>query len=491
MLFNSLSYLFFLPVVLGLFYVVPKQWRYVLLLLASYFFYMSWLPVYGILLFVLSTVNYGLGLAIHHFEKVRKPLLVSGLILNLGTLCFYKYALFLISNWNQVLQVLEKKCHLSTAALHGPELSIILPLGISFFVFEFIHYLVDVYKGDRPLKDFVQFSLFSAFFPSQIAGPIKRYQDFRKQLDAPVPLDVDRFWAGLERILQGLFKKMALSDNLAPLVEVGFQHSSTIGTYDAWVSAIAFTLQIYFDFSGYTDIGIGSAKLFGIDLPENFNLPYVASSLTDFWKRWHISLSSWLRDYLYIPLGGGRCNPLRKHMNLVATMLLGGLWHGAAWQYVVWGGFHGLGLVANHSFDQVSKSDNKVGSVIQSFNKNAASKYVYWFSTLLFVVIGWVFFRANSLWEAIKVLKHMFSWAPSTVLQESLDASPVAVAFALYFVFLAWRYLTAVEPVNFAKRVNQFLFAQPLPRACVCLASLIAAVAFAPAKVSAFIYFQF
>lgn len=222
-----------------------------------------------------------------------------------------------------------------------PPITPLLPLGISFFVFEFIHYQVDINRGSVPVKNWLEFSIFGAFFPTQIAGPIKRYEDFVPQLNRQPSFSLPRIGEGLKYILWGLFKKVVLADNLAPLVAIGFGQAvggaggnASLSSGDAWLTVLAFTLQIYFDFSGYTDMGRGSAMLLGFNLPENFKFPYLAANISDFWRRWHITLSGWLRDYIYIPLGGNRKG---RYRNLLITMVLGGLWHGANWTFIIWG----------------------------------------------------------------------------------------------------------------------------------------------------------
>ena len=394
MLFSSLSYLLFLPIACLIFWLLPAgkidddknrpSARSIFLLVSSLYFYMSWIPVYGVLLSVLTIANYFIGRAIYKAKNktadsvgaktAGRAILVAGIILNLATLCYFKYTDFAINSWNAAVATLSPALG-RLLAFHPGDLSfplqhVLLPLGISFFVFEFIHYITDVYKGSKPIVNFVNFSLFAAFFPSQIAGPIKRYQDFIKQLEIPRVFSAQKFEAGITLILQGLFKKVALADNLSPIVSQGFSHATALGAGEAWFAALAFAAQIYCDFSGYTDMGRGSALLMGFDLPDNFNWPYLASSLTDFWRRWHISLSSWLRDYLYIPLGGSKCSLPRRHFNLFATMVLGGLWHGASWHFVVWGAFHGSGLIVNHTYDSLlKKSDNSLANGLKSFHQ--------------------------------------------------------------------------------------------------------------------------
>ncbi|MBX9686317.1 MAG: hypothetical protein K2X27_06415 [Candidatus Obscuribacterales bacterium] len=486
MLFNSVPYLIFFPVVLALYWLLPSSFRRPLLLVASYIFYMSWLPVYGILIVALSLVNYFIGLMINYKRSLAKVIFIFGIVFNLGMLCYFKYTNFLISSFNELAQ------KFSPFFGHGATLplgllDIILPLGISFFVFEFIHYLTDVYKGDQPIKNPVDFGLFAAFFPSQIAGPIKRYQDFVKQLGHCDVFEAKVFNEGLVLLLQGLFKKIALSDNLAPIANAGFAGAANLGTVDAWIASIAFALQIYFDFSGYTDMGRGSAKMLGFSLPDNFDFPYLASSLSDFWKRWHISLSSWLRDYLYIPLGGGRCSRFQKHRNLLITMLLGGLWHGAAWHFVIWGAFHGAGLVVNHSYDEVAGKS----AVLQKFHASVLGKIFSSVLTFLAVLVGWVFFRADNSEQACQILRAMVSIKESGPVLEMLYQSPVTVALVLYSAYASIYSLPRFKSLPVLDALQRKL-SFVLPARVVVYASVfLAALGFCPSQPSPFIYFQF
>lgn len=439
MLFNSVAYLIFFPVVLSIYWLAPAKLRRLILLVASYYFYMSWLRIYGLLLFALTAANFAIGLWLSGSEQAKKTILVCGLAVNLGTLCFFKYTGFLLSSAFGCFSALAP----DAAPGSMPALNIVLPLGISFFAFEFIHYLTDIYRGHKPITNPVDFALFAAFFPSQIAGPIKRYQDFMHQLAEPSRLASSDIERGVTLLVQGLFKKVALSDNLAPLVQAGFHHAATVGAADAWLSTLAFAWQIYFDFSGYTDMGRGSAILLGFSLPDNFNFPYLAANLSDFWKRWHISLSTWLRDYLYIPLGGARLGRARKHLNLITTMLLGGLWHGAAWHYVVWGAFHGAGLVVCHEYGELVKRSRTLTRFHASFTGMTASTAL----TFATVLVGWVFFRAETVRQAIELLGHHFQPAPSGQIIHLLWQSPLPAALTLYclYILLSRRRLAGFE----------------------------------------------
>lgn len=508
MLFSSLAYLLFFPPVLLAFWLLPHRFRGALLLVASYYFYMSWIPVYGILLFLLTLVNYFLGFRIFKFVesgnsasatdkekglKTARRWLTLGVVINLSTLSYFKYTDFLIDSWNVLVQASAPWLHISAKAMSFPLQHVILPLGISFFVFEFIHYIVDVYKGSKPINNFISFSLFAAFFPSQIAGPIKRFQDFVKQIEAPRTFSSVNLERGLRLLLQGLFKKVALADNLSPIVAQGFSHATTLGCGEAWLASLAFALQIYCDFSGYTDMGRGSALMMGYELPDNFNWPYIAKNLTDFWKRWHISLSSWLRDYLYIPMGGSKCSMPRRYFNLFMTMLLGGLWHGASWHYVVWGAFHGSGLIVCHSYDHwLAKNNAALANGLRAFHSSALGTFSSQIVTFAFVLVGWVFFRAETVGQAVDVLKAMF--APQVVsswLAFDLERYPIFAAVLAYCVYRlvedSLGKITSIIPAN----VRQVLAPLPPARVAIYVAIFIMALGLAPTSSSPFIYFAF
>ncbi len=497
-LFNSFTYLVFLPIVVGLYWVLPPVFRRTLLLIASYLFYMNWKPAYGLLILALTVVNYFLGIGIHKFANKRKLILQVGLIFNLGCLCFYKYANFLLDSAWQGATWLHTGLHLPmNLPATSPALDIILPLGISFFTFEFIHYIVDVYRGSAPVTNFRNFALFAAFFPSQIAGPIKRFQDFVQQMLTEPVFKPAYFQSGMFLIFLGLFKKIVLGDNLGRVVNSGFNHPETLGTMDAWIAVAGFTFQIFFDFSGYTDIGRGSALLFGYKVPENFNWPFLAANLTDFWRRWHISLSTWLRDYLFIPLGGSRVSPFRQQVNVMITMVLGGLWHGAAWHYVIWGAFHGTGLVLSKEWH------NLVSHLpwLARFRPHAIWHFTGIAFTWFFLFMAGVIFRANDVPHALNMTKHMFTLAPSYAVTHQFLTSTLPITISLYLVFLllcAWRDKVAKQGEHGSAAVKNLMTAAAswwqtsMPAQIAVYASIaIIILGFAPRQVAPFIYFQF
>lgn len=507
MLFNSFTYLVFLPAVVLLHWLLPKSFRKTLLLVASYVFYMHWMPAYGLLILALTFVNYLIGLKLPSLnQQDRKRFLVGGLVFNLGCLCFFKYANFVVDSLWQSCRFLASVLHLLPAvqpsphavpaffdltASHSPALSILLPLGISFFTFEFIHYITDVYKGSAPIRNFRDFALFAAFFPSQIAGPIKRFQDFVKQLEHDNRFNWNYFNQGLFLIFQGLFKKIVLGDNIGKIVNAGFNNPAGVGTLDAWIAVAGFTYQIFFDFSGYTDIGRGSALLFGYKVPENFNWPFLAANLTDFWRRWHISLSTWLRDYLFIPLGGSRGGAWKTRRNTFTTMVLGGLWHGAAWHYVIWGAFHGMGLVLSKEWTDFAARV----SVLNKLRPHPIWHYSGVLFTTLFLYMAGTLFRADGLPQAFEMASKLVIPADSGEVTKLLLQSTVPISLAVYFLFLGWQKLeprleeTQVQG-GAAHALNWLRTSIPL-RVVSYASVAIVIMGFAPGEVAPFIYFQF
>lgn len=396
MLFNSLQYLVFLPTVFLLFWLTPHRFRVPLLLVASYIFYMSWRPIYGLLILGLTAGNFFLVPYVAKTTKHKKLMLGIVVAANLITLAIFKYAYFAMGTVKQGLG-------LAGINWNEPHLHIILPLGISFFVFEFIHYAVEVYRGKPLVKSFQDFALFASFFPTQIAGPIKRYQDFIPQLSIPAKFKWEYVDNGMQQILLGLFKKVIIADNLALVVQAGFSHPSNFSSLDMWIITYTFAFQIFFDFAGYTDIARGSAMLFGYKVPINFNLPYIAANVSDFWHRWHISLSTWLRDYLYIPLGGSKCSKIFNYRNLFITMALGGLWHGAAMHFLAWGAYQGILLILHKEY---SLALEKLG-IAQKLLSSKLYHVISVIVTFHIVCVGWVLFRAENLtiaWQIISKL---------------------------------------------------------------------------------------
>lgn len=389
MLFNSYEFIFlFLPITLIIFYAFCHYGKLRMAVwwlgFASLFFYAYW-DFRFLSLFIASIlVNFwiGHGIISSPHTQVKKRLLVFGLIVNLSLLVAFKYTHFLMENL------------LALAGMKGPVLDIILPVGISFFTFTQIAYLVDCMRTLKHQYHFSDYLLFVSFFPHLVAGPILRHDSVIPQIEnkhfgRP---SARKIYIAILFFSCGLFKKVVIADKLGVYVDVFFNHATQLNTLNAWTAALLYTFQIYFDFSAYSEMAIGLALLMNIRIPLNFNSPYKAKSMIDFWRRWHISLSEFLRDYLYIPLGGNQKGPFRRYINLFATMLLGGLWHGAAWTFMIWGGIHAICIAINHVW-------HKVGIELPIFFS--------WLLTFLMVVIAWVFFRAQSFNAAISLLKSM------------------------------------------------------------------------------------
>ncbi|MBX9878655.1 MAG: hypothetical protein K2Y22_09370 [Candidatus Obscuribacterales bacterium] len=446
---------------------------------------MSWRPIYGLLIAGLTLGNFLLVPLITKAKTEKGKKWMVGLIVaaNLITLGIFKYATFTIT-------CLKDSLDLFGVAWREPHLHILLPLGISFFVFEFIHYAVEVYRGKPLVKSLIDFSLFASFFPTQIAGPIKRYMDFIPQLSIPAKFKWEYVDQGMNLILMGLFKKLILGDNLALAVEAGFAHPANFGSVDLWLIAYAYAFQIFFDFSGYTDIARGSALLFGYKVPINFNLPYISANVSDFWHRWHISLSTWLRDYLYIPMGGSKCSQWKSYRNLFVTMALGGLWHGAAMHFLIWGAFHGILLVLHKEYQKLCEALGVAKKLVNS-------KVYHWVSVVVtfhLVVIGWVFFRAEDMNIAGQMLSKMMM-APVDLLHFTASQLNI-LQIRDPIIFPA---LLIILPILMISQVvidwmNDKRFYQSPPWAlqvCVMVALMCVLTVFSPDTSPKFIYFQF
>ena len=407
MLFSSYTFLFqFLPATALAFAAARRhspRAGIMVLAGASLFFYGAWRPVYLLLLIASVAVNFGLGLRMEDPLR-RRAIGTFGVALNLAVLCYFKYTNFIFDSLNT----------LTGAPL--PFFNIILPLGISFFTFQQIAYLVDVMRGARVERDIVSYTLFVSFFPHLIAGPLVHHAEmipqFKRGRTGRSSVLAAR---GLAIFAAGLFKKVVIADNLAQFVSPVFAHLDAGGgvtTPWAWLATLAYTLQIYFDFSGYSDMAVGLALLFGIRLPVNFRSPYRAISIIEFWRRWHITLSRFLRDYLYIPLGGNRLGEQRRYLNLLVTMLLGGLWHGAGWNFLVWGGLHGIYLSINHLWRAWRGGEARAPATGVAAKglaaKGLAAKGLSWAITFFAVVIAWVFFRARTAAGAWQMLGGLF-----------------------------------------------------------------------------------
>jgi len=397
MLFNSYEFiLLFLPVSLTGYFLLGRAGKIFgagWLALCSVFFYAWWDYRYVLLLSISVVGNFvaGKAIAAHHVTPKGKQLLAFAVSGNLVLLAYYKYADLFVSSANQAL------------GLAIPLLHIVLPIGISFFTFTQIAFLVDAYQGKAKEYRFIHYALFVTYFPHLIAGPVLHHKEMMPQfdIDRNYRPRLSNFQIGLTIFVIGLCKKVLIADNLAVFAAPVFSGSTPQTVFIAWGGVLAYSLQLYFDFSGYSDMAIGLSRLFGIKLPLNFNSPYKAPNITEFWRRWHMTLSRFLRDYLYIPLGGNRQGPWRRQMNLLITMVLGGLWHGAGWNFVIWGALHGFYLVVNHAWQEAKR---RLGIGPGGHSAKAWGVFV----TFFFVTIAWVFFRAPDMPTAMRILRGMF-----------------------------------------------------------------------------------
>jgi len=402
MLFNSLEFLIFFPAVVIIYFLIPHRFRWVFLLLSSYYFYMAWRPEYIVLILISTIVDYFacIWMGKEKEKKKRKKFLYLSLICNLGLLFVFKYFNFFNDSIRTVVTGFNMEYGI-------PDFSLLLPMGISFYTFQTLSYTIDVYRGRRqPEKHFGIFALYVSFFPQLVAGPIERSDRLMPQFFEKKSFDFDRVSMGLQRMAWGFFKKVVIADRLAIVVNNVYGNP---GQYDG-ISYIAvmflFSFQIFCDFSGYSDIAIGAAKVMGFDLMENFKRPFFAKSISDFWRRWHISLSSWFKDYLYIPLGGNRVSVPRNYLNLFITFLISGLWHGANWGFVVWGALHGVWLMIEKATIGIRAKTNRL---LRLEKVPFIHKVLQVGFTFFLVSFAFVFFRAESLPLAWYMIKGIFT----------------------------------------------------------------------------------
>lgn len=461
--FNSLEYGVFLFVVVAIYWAITQSSvaRRTLLLIASYIFYMSWSSYYAGLILFSTLVDFQLGrwLAKEESETRRRALLIASLVTNLGLLFIFKYFNFFVETGEQFVSLFGSSIEITRSRL-------MLPVGISFYTFQTLSYTIDLYRRRLDAEtSFLNFAVFVSFFPQLVAGPIVRAVDFLPQLSKRPRITPTRFHAGILRILQGLAKKIILADLLATLlVDDVFANPQDFGTVDHLLALYGYSFQIYNDFSGYSDIAIGSAMLLGFQLPENFDRPYIAKDVREFWARWHITLSTWLRDYLYIPLGGNRNGERRTTINLMLTMILGGLWHGASMNFVLWGVYHGLLLVLAHKY--------------QPWLKNSVVRMAICFHLVL---MGWLLFRIESLAFLSDIASAFLSgdWLP-------VRASPLFVAI----LFLA-TLEHLIAPLRLAQLRTSLAVRLPSPVLGLAYAMAILVLVGATVDAPSFLYFQF
>ena len=488
MLFNSLAFLLFFPIVTAGYFLLPHKYRRWWLLAASCWFYMSFVPVYILILAFTIGVDYFAGIWIDRSEGAkRKWMLVASIVANLGVLAFFKYYNFL--NESIAMAVRSMGFHYAI-----PDLGILLPIGLSFHTFQSLSYTIEVYRKHQKAEHrFGTFALYVMFYPQLVAGPIERPENLLDQINSTTEgrgmrsrFDHDRVMAGLKQMLWGFFKKMVIADRCAAVVNLVYGDPSS---YDGWVLLLAtylFAIQIYCDFSGYTDIALGAARVMGFNLMVNFRTPYRGASIKEFWARWHISLSSWFRDYLYIPLGGNRVVKWRWYYNLMIVFLLSGLWHGANWTYVIWGGLHGSYLIlAIVCAPLLARLTVFTGLEARPALKRAINVFI----TFHLAVFAWLFFRAKDLGDAILVLRKWMGRAPGGKglgdLFSTVDPGILGMTLLLSMLFLSmdrWSDAVGKGERQIASSPKDLAYHVALVLACLLLGNY---------GDTTFIYFQF
>ncbi len=462
------------------YFYIPQRYRWILLLISSYYFYMCWKAEYAILIIISTMIDYiaGIRMAKKETRRERTKYLIMSLCSNLGLLFLFKYFNF----FNNSLHTVLSDFNIFYAL---PEFKLLLPVGISFYTFQTLSYTIDVYRGiKKPEKHLGIFAVYVAFFPQLVAGPIERSTHLLPQFFKKMEFDYHRVTDGLKLMAWGFFKKIVIADNLALYVNHIYNHPQDNFGWSLIFATYFFAFQIYCDFSGYSDIAIGSAQVMGYDIMDNFRQPYYAKSISEFWKRWHISLSTWFRDYFYIPLGGNRVSKLRWYFNLMATFVVSGLWHGANWTFVIWGALHGTYLIVSI----ISRKIRDKFNAFVSLSKNeTVHKFVKIFVVFQLVNFAWIFFRANSLSDAFLIIKNMTKFGSIGLLQ-SLNAPNFRWETAVLTIFV-------MEIVHFLQRhssVRELIAKQPLlVRWTIYYLGVMSILLLGRFQEQAFIYFQF
>ncbi|MDA1196368.1 MAG: MBOAT family protein [Nanoarchaeota archaeon] len=481
MLFNSLHFLIFFPIVLFIYFSIAHKYRWIVLLLSSYYFYMSWKPEYIILIMISTIIDYIAAIQIEKSEsKARKKnFLILSLATNLGLLFAFKYFNFFSESTRAILQ------HFAIP-LDPMTLKVLLPVGISFYTFQTLSYTIDVYQGKiKPQKHLGIFAVYIAFFPQLVAGPIERAKNLLPQFLEKHNFDYKRATNGLKLMLWGFFKKIVIADRLAVLVNTIYNDPTGFTGLPLIIATIFFAFQIYCDFSGYSDIAIGSAQMMGFTLMDNFKRPYFARSVSEFWKRWHISLSTWFRDYVYIPLGGNKVSIPGWHLNIAIVFLLSGLWHGASWTFVVWGAIHGALLIIERLTKPLKQAFFNITRITRLPKLTHLIEMVFTFSV---VTIAWIFFRANSIADAWYILTHLFTNLTFAQLNIQMGAKWISLIVAVGVI----AFMEFVHLIQEHKTIRQFMSNKPVVlRWIVYLAIILAIIIFGVFNNTPFIYFQF
>jgi D-alanyl-lipoteichoic acid acyltransferase DltB (MBOAT superfamily) len=485
MLFNSFTFLIFFPVVATMYFVLPQRWRWAWLLAASCYFYMAFIPVYILILFFTIAIDYVAGILIENASgRRRKWYLVMSIVANVGVLAVFKYFNFLNANLHSIAEVFHWPYDI-------PPLNIILPIGLSFHTFQAMSYTIEVYRGNqRAERHLGIYALYVMFFPQLVAGPIERPQNLLHQFYEKHQFEYERVTSGLKRMAWGLFMKVVIADRLARYVNVVYNDPLSFQGLTLVVATIFFAFQIYCDFAGYSHMAIGAAEVMGFKLMRNFDRPYLSKSISEFWSRWHISLSSWFRDYVYIPLGGNRVARPRWYYNLFITFLLSGLWHGANWTFVIWGALNGFYLI----FALVTKNArDSLSRAVGLASRPRLHDTVKVLTTFALACFAWIFFRAHSLSDALHVIRAsvarptMHQLLPDILRAEGITKIELGFSFLLIAGLMTFELLSTRISVAHKFRMQPAWVRWPAYYA-VCMAIWLLGIS---TEAKAFIYFQF
>lgn len=493
MLFNSIDFLIFFPIVTLVYFLIPHKVRYLWLLAASYYFYMCWNPKYALLMLTSTAITYLSGLLIDKADgqgnvRLKKVWVAVSFISNLAILFLFKYFDFAVENINRVLQVVG-------ISVIEPSFDLLLPVGISFYTFQALSYTMDVYRHDVEVeRNFLKYALFVSFFPQLVAGPIERSSNLIHQIHERHYFDSKRVTRGLCLMLWGFFEKLVIADRAAIFVNTVYNapHDPAHTGFVVIIATVLFAFQIYCDFASYSDIARGAAEVMGFSLMKNFDTPYFSQSVAEFWRRWHISLSTWFRDYLYIPLGGNRKGTVRKYMNLMIVFCVSGLWHGASWNFIIWGALNGFYQIAG----AVTKPVRKKIAGFMGNRENFSGKLLKGLMTFALVDFSWIFFRANSMPDALVLIRNMIRVKPwvftdNTIFQCGLDRADMFVLLAALLVLLV------VSIAKYKKvEIREWIFRQGIWfRYLIYLGAIFVILVFgiygSNFDASQFIYFQF
>jgi alginate O-acetyltransferase complex protein AlgI len=490
MLFNSIHFLLFFPVVVIFYFMIPHRFRWILLLIASYYFYMAWKPVYLILIVVSTLIDYSSAILMEKqkTKKGKKKFLALSLFTNLGLLFAFKYFNFFNDSMSGLFEIFNGGYSVSS-------LDLLLPVGISFYTFQTLSYTIDVYKGKRKAeKHLGYFAVYVSFFPQLVAGPIERSTTLLPQFFEKHPFDYKKAVFGLQLMLWGFFKKVVIADRVAELVNTVYGSPENYEGFPLIIATVFFSFQIYCDFSGYSDIAIGSAQVMGFSLMKNFDSPYSARSIGEFWKRWHISLSTWFRDYLYIPLGGNRVKIPRYYFNILITFVLSGLWHGANWTFIVWGALNGFYLIYEVSTLNIR---DKTASYFKLNKVPLLRTSLQIISTYFLTCFAWIFFRADSLSDSFYIISSSFKdfamvfesgYLESVITKKNIGLSYFQFRIALVAILM-------LEMVQFFQRrfsIREFICTKPFVlRWFFYICAVVIVVLFGKFDSREFIYFQF